>query len=334
MPTPTPRERLQDRIESRLLAQGFNSDRVHAMAVLSVEAFYAENQDDPNYALAAEEAVRILMDVMPPFVVHMRAAFEQVAQAFENVTRAAASAGPYVDLAQRLQRAEQNKMTPEFDSSGLPITDHPDEVELAGLVVDTGGPYRVLVPAEEETTSFLPTAHERIAPPEVIELTAREWHLGVARRLRQLGCTYSQLKAMHDNRDFATSQHHAAWFAFGDTVDDRQLDRANFVLENLERGDAFGIDMDDEAIARAEAHYPEDRLTGAPHHLLVNGDHSGCGCGGHLVECETWNDPTWKHAASICGIRRTNCRHTPAHAYREPCPNDYVDTLGGGGASA
>lgn len=158
----------------------------------------------------------------------------------------------------------------------------------------------------------------------VPELTTREFHLAVARRLRQLGCTYGELEQMHrrNGGDFETAQHHSAWFAFGGMVNLEQLDRANFVLDSLERGDAFGIPMSDEDIERAEATYPTDRLTGAPYHFVVNGDHTACGCGGHLLECETWSSSTCAHAASICGINRTLCGHHPRHKYREPCSDD------------
>lgn len=163
-------------------------------------------------------------------------------------------------------------------------------------------------------------------PPEVIELTEREYHLAAARRLRQLGCTYQQLKEMHDRGDFETSQHHSAWFTFGNLINLEQLDRANFVLDNLIRGDAFGVDMDDAAIERAEAHYPTDRITGAPHHFIVNGDHSGCGCGGHDPSCTIWDVPAWNHKATMCRIRRQLCIHHPRHTYGEPCA-EYHENL-------
>lgn len=185
---------------------------------------------------------------------------------------------------------------------------------------DTGRRLYPAIPGDNEPR----TGSGVLSEDDVIEVTAREFHLAVARRLRQLGCTYGELEQMHrrNGGDFETAQHHSAWFAFGGMVNLEQLDRANFVLDNLARGDAFGVEMDDAAIERAEATYPDDRLTGAPHHFLVNGDHSACGCGGHLVECTTYADPTCSHAASICGINRTLCEHQPRHKYREPCSND------------
>ena len=75
-----------------------------------------------------------------------------------------------------------------------------------------------------------------------------------------------------------------------------------------------------------ESEQPGDVITGYPHHHIVNGDHSGCLCGEHLVECTTWDVAGWRHPATICGLRRTFCLHAPAHTYNQPC-DDYV--LGG-----
>lgn len=74
---------------------------------------------------------------------------------------------------------------------------------------------------------------------------------------------------------------------------------------------------------RLDREYPTDQITGAPHHYVINGDHDACNCGGHLVECTTYDDPHWRHAPSICGITRTLCNHAPKHTYREPC-EDYA----------
>lgn len=72
---------------------------------------------------------------------------------------------------------------------------------------------------------------------------------------------------------------------------------------------------------------PDDRITGAPHHYVLNGDHSECGCGGdHLIECAIWDDPHWRHAGSICGIARTLCNHHPRHHYGQLC-DDYAAGL-------
>jgi hypothetical protein len=86
--------------------------------------------------------------------------------------------------------------------------------------------------------------------------------------------------------------------------------------------EVFGPDDDLHASARE---YPTDRITGAPYHYIVNGDHGACGCGGHLVECQTHDDPMWRHAPSICGITRTLCQHTPRHTYRERCSHYATD---------
>lgn len=76
----------------------------------------------------------------------------------------------------------------------------------------------------------------------------------------------------------------------------------------------------DESLA-SRREYPEDRITGAPHHYIVNGDHDACGCGGHLVECEIHDDPHWRHSPQICGIARTLCECAPRHHYGQRCPN-------------
>ena len=164
------------------------------------------------------------------------------------------------------------------------------------------------------------------SPIEVFEMTEREVHLAAARTLRKLGCTYGELKAMHDRGDFETAHHHSAWFNFGNLINLEQLDRANFVLDNLARGDAFDIDMDDAAIQRAEAHYPEDRITGAPYHYVVNSDHSACGCNGHDLSCTVWSVAMWNHKPTLCRIPRTLCTATPRHTYGEPC-DEYHDQM-------
>lgn len=87
------------------------------------------------------------------------------------------------------------------------------------------------------------------------------------------------------------------------------------------------LDFGPEDEERTDREYPTDRITGAPHHYILNGDHDACGCGGHSIECETHDDPHWRHAASICGLPRTNCNHTPKHKYREPCEDYAADPL-------
>lgn len=72
--------------------------------------------------------------------------------------------------------------------------------------------------------------------------------------------------------------------------------------------------------------HPEDRITGAPHHYIINGDHSECGCGGHSPECEIYNIPAWTHKPSICVIPRTLCTHRPKHTYGQPC-TEYHENL-------
>lgn len=84
--------------------------------------------------------------------------------------------------------------------------------------------------------------------------------------------------------------------------------------------------MDDAAIQRAEAHYPEDRITGAPYHYVVNSDHSACGCNGHDLSCTVWSVAMWNHKPTLCRIPRTLCTATPRHTYGEPC-DEYHDQM-------
>lgn len=161
--------------------------------------------------------------------------------------------------------------------------------------------------------------------PEVIYLTSREWHLSAARGLRKLGCTYAELKDMHDRGDFATARHHSLWFNIGGIVDREQLDRAEFVLRGLEceDGEPAMVDLSDQEIEELEQDYPTDRITGAPHHYIINGDHTACGCNGHDPSCEVWEDSNWVHKPTLCRIVRTNCNHyNPRHTYGQMCAHD------------
>lgn len=422
MPALTPRQRLTERVTERFERDGLNTQSAHATATLAVHAFYSEQQDNPHYTVVGEEAVRIMMEIMPPFVTHMRAAFESVAAAMASVTAAAQAAGPWVDLAQRLQQADQVAADNDvrFDASGLDITDTPaplapeirvrqgepcieegcGETAVAGgafcadcqpdasehvailravtddlmreaqipselfdvadevALEDTGRravhlqPFRrpegmdpnapapmlqfgaftnVSVSRDGETWEPLPgvLSIELGEPPvDVIELTTREFHLAAARTLRKLGCTYSELKAMADRGDFETAQHHSAWFSFGGTIQMEQLDRAIFVLNGLEGedGEPALVDLSDHDIERLERDYPTDRITGAPHHYIMNGDHSECGCNGHSTRCEIWHVPVYNHKPTICDISRTLCIHTPKHTYGQAC-GEYHENL-------
>lgn len=340
MSTETPRQMLENRVKTKFLGVGYEDRWATDMARQAVDEFYNEDQSGTYFALVAAESYQIIIDSIPPFASHIMAAFQSMQSAVSGLADATAQ---YVEMANKAKIEVQVRPT-RFNPSGLamtdgpflasasPITHHVDppvsmDIDVANEVSleDTGRPYRHLPPAVEGDNT-LHTFDPDEDPPEVIEVTEREWHLALARRLRQLGCTYSQLKAMHDRGDFVDSHHHSAWFAFGDTVSIEQLDRANFVLDNLIKGDAGNIDMDDAAIERAEKHYPTDRLTGAPHHFVVNGDHSGCGCGGHLVDCAIWDTGYWRHKPSICGISRTLCNHSPRHHYGQPC-DDYHENL-------
>lgn len=75
---------------------------------------------------------------------------------------------------------------------------------------------------------------------------------------------------------------------------------------------------------------PDDRITGYPHHYILNGDHSACTCGGHATSCETWNT-NWRHAHTLCAITRTNCGHSPRHTYGQVCPGDETGCTAHGG---
>lgn len=158
-------------------------------------------------------------------------------------------------------------------------------------------------------------------PTDLVELTPREWHLSAVRGLRKLGCTYAQLAEMARTGDFATGNHHSLWFNISGTIDREQLDRAEFVLTGLEdeTGVPADVTLSDHLIEELERDYPTDRITGAPHHYVVNGDHSECGCGGHSLKCEVWNVPTALHKPTICDITQTNCRHSPRHTYGQLC---------------
>jgi hypothetical protein len=377
MPTPTPRERLIDRVQSRFIEQGFNSTVAQSMAILAVDQFYAGNQGDTWSELVAAESYQIILDVMPTVVTHMRAAFEGMQQMITSMATTLGQFAPYAEMAGHAL-TERSNDHPEYDASGLPVTEGPRnhhktpdpergipcieegcentvepgqaycsdcQAEINSTVAqevaleDTGRPLPSIDPAQiivDEITGrrWLPPAVaadpnivDGSTPLPIIELTEREFHLSAARRLRALGCTYQELKAMHDRRDFATSQHHSAWFNFGDLINLEQLDRANFVIDAMDGPGGVAFNLSDRQIELLERQYPTDRITGAPHHYVVNGDHSECGCGGdHLVSCSIWDVPHWRHKGSICGIARTLCIHSPRHTYGEPCA-EYHENL-------
>lgn len=422
MPALTPRQKLIERVTARFERDGLNTQSAYALATLAVHAFYGQEQDNPHYTVVGEEAVQLMLEVMPPFVTHMRAAFEQVQTAMRNVTAAAQMAGPWTELAQRLQQDDQQAATPgtRFDASGLEITDDPrplapdvrirsgepcieegcGETAVAGgafcadcqpdstqheavlravtddllreaevppelldvadevALEDTGRraihlqPFRRPEGMAEDAPApmlqmgvFTDVALLRDGrweplpgvlsieigepPPEVIEVTSREWHLSAARGLRKLGCTFAELSEMARTGDFASGRHHSLWFNIGGTIHREQLDRAEFVLQGLETedGEPALVDLSDHDIERLERDYPTDRITGAPHHYIVNGDHSECGCGGHSVRCEVWQTPLYTHKPTICDIARTLCTcTTPKHTYGQAC-GDYHENL-------
>lgn len=142
----------------------------------------------------------------------------------------------------------------------------------------------------------------------------RAMHLGLVFGLRKLGCTYSALKDMADREDFWSDDHARLWYGVGVLADPKLVEWATYTLDAGGGADAFGSEVNDNQ-------HSDDVLTGEPHHLIVNGDHGGCACGGHLLSCTTWDDPEWKHKHTICGLRRAGCLHHPAHKYNEPCDN-------------
>lgn len=255
MPELTPRQRLTERVASRFVAEGFNPKTSYPLAVLSVEAFYAQNEDSSHYALVCEEAIAIIIDVMPPFVTHMRAAFEAVASAMSQVTQAAQAVGPYADIAMRLKKAEETEPQPRFDSSGLPVNEavSPLDPEVrnrqgepciedgCGATAVAGSAFCVdCMPDATRHSAILQAVtddltRDAVIPPElldtvesieVIDITPREFHQAAARTLRGLGCTYNDLKAMYLRGEFETAQHRSAWFSFGGLLNMELLDRA------------------------------------------------------------------------------------------------------------
>lgn len=320
--TTAARAQLEQRVRARFLDMGMPPKGAAFAATGAVAAYYDEDDTAEHHALVSAEVMQIMLDIMPSFATSMRMAFESMQSTLRAVAEAGAQVAPYAEMA-RLAKLDRPRLAPIYNASGLPTDDAPEsvEVDIADEVwlADTG-------------RHAPPTT--RLDDDTVIEVTTREWHFGVARRLRKLGCTYQELKDMHDQRAFVDSHHHSAWFAFGDMIDREQLDRAYFVLSGLEdeTGEPAMVTLNDHTIAELERDYPTDRITGAPHHFVVNGDHSACGCGGHLLECETWNIPENRHAPSICGIARTLCRNQPRHTYRELCPDDSHTAPGGGGA--
>lgn len=392
MPPQTPKQKLIEAVRKRFVDEGFHRPTAYPMAVLAVEAFYAENQESEFYHIVAQEALNLITEAIPPFVTHMRAAFESMQAAMNHVTESARVAGPWADLAMRLDQERKRRPT-KFDASGLPVeegtmADVPSvpadrqaepcieegcgadavpgtafcadcmptpsaETQLMAVVRDhiTGDTTEHPVPAsvlhfgafrgvefsrdQGETWESLPgilsievNPPSNDSPIEVFEMTEREVHLAAARTLRKLGCTYGELKAMHDRGDFESAHHHSAWFNFGNLINLEQLDRANFVLQGLEdeNGEPALVSLEDHDIARLERDYPTDRITGAPHHYIINGDHTACGCNGHDPSCEVWDVPFWHHKPTLCRISRTLCIHTPKHTYGQAC-GEYHENL-------
>ncbi len=291
MPGLTPRQQLTERVTARFVSDGVNEQMAYAQACTAVNAFYNEEYDCEHWQLVAQEAIHLIIEVMPPAVTHMRAAFEQVNRAMASVAQAAAAAGPFVDIAMRLKQSEDaSAYPPKFDASGLPAVDHPCEDALANLAVD---PNRRGEPCIEEgcEDSAVPgTAFCRMCTPEP---------------------TDSILTLRRTEEPPETTQDVANEVSLADTG------------QPLIHFQPY-VRFDDQPAPTVMSHVTGiDRITGAPHHYTVNGDHSECGCGGHAETCETWNIPAWEHRSTLCRIPRTNCRHyAPRHTYGQPCAHD------------
>lgn len=144
-----------------------------------------------------------------------------------------------------------------------------------------------------------------------LETVKRAMHLGFVFGLRKLGCSYSALKSMAERNDYWSDDHEKLWYGAGVLADPALVEWA---MRMLDASNDFGT-----ADEVNENPHPDDEITGEPHHVVINGDHGGCACGGHLVECTTWDDPEWFHKPTICGITRTLCNHVPRHTYNQPC---------------
>ena len=359
MPELTPRQKLELAVRERFLDMGMPPGGAERSAKDAVHAYYAEEHEHQYHPLVASEATQIMLNVMPDFVSGFRAAFEGVRNSLEAVAQMGQALKPYAEIIVPMQ-LDRKPIGPQLDASGLPkdFGPHPTDdltvddpepptsEDIADEVSreDTGRRLGILTPYPRSSHDG-PTPHFMfmpdgvadvprprtvpVSPPDpsvVVEVTEREFHVAAARRLRELGCSYSELEEMHRRGDFADMHHHSAWFAFGGTINREQLDRANFVLDLVDG--PGGFELDDARIEALEERYPTDRITGAPYHVIINGDHDGCGCGGHSPQCQVWSIPYWNHKPSLCLITRTLCLCTPKHTYGQAC-GEYHEGIGG-----
>lgn len=276
MPPQTPKQKLIEAVRTRFLAEGFHRPTAYPMAVLAVEAFYAENQESEFYHIVAQEALNLITEAIPPFVTHMRAAFESMQAAMNHVTESARVAGPWADLAMRLDQ-ERKRHPTKFDASGLP--------------------------AEEGTMADVPSAPaDRQAEPCIEEGCGADAVPGTA------FCADCMPTPSTSDQLMAVVRDHI----MGDTTEHPVP--------------ASVLHFEDDDIARLERDYPTDRITGAPHHYILNGDHTACGCNGHDPSCEVWDVPFWHHKPTLCRISRTLCINTPKHTYGQAC-GEYHENL-------
>lgn len=89
----------------------------------AVNAFYAEERDH-HFELVSHEAIQIMLEVMPPFVTHMRSAFESMQQMMSSVRAATQAVAPYGEMVMRVKSAEDSATALDF---GPELT--PEETE-------------------------------------------------------------------------------------------------------------------------------------------------------------------------------------------------------------
>jgi len=300
MPESTPkpmRHQLEDRVLIAFESKGIPHRSAMRMTAKAVDNYYNGKLDD-HHQLVAYEATQLFLAIIPPFATHLRAAWESIA----------ASMGSMAAVAQDAMTMMAKAKQPDFSLAPPPPVVSIDLGDGEGWQEVPG------IKSVEIDTSTLADDDSIV----VIEVQLNEFHLSAARALRKLNCSYPELADMAERRDFKDAHHQVLWVSIGDTVDRARLAKAEYLLE-LVQEDAFGPELTEDDLAKLDVEHPHDVLTGAPAHLVINGDHEACGCGGHQVSCQIWNVPFWKHAASVCHITRTLCNDTPKHTYGEPC---------------
>lgn len=148
------------------------------------------------------------------------------------------------------------------------------------------------------------------ALPDEVDIVKRGLHLGFVFGLRELGCTYSTIKGMAKSGTYWSDRHRLLWESVGYLIDPELIEWAKYTLDTTSPANAFSDNGNNNQD-------PDDEIVGYPHHVIFNGDHSGCSCGGHTAECESWG--LQLHKASLCNIRRQLCTHHPRHTYGQVC---------------